>query len=139
MRVRSGVIALWIVALLGAVGLAHLVGVVGGPSSHPPPLGAPSSAPTSSLSYPPNKNWTVVHQLSAHNILVVEVETARLDEAGAIAQQLTEPVKDRYSEILVYLYRPGTHGQLAARRVQWTPTTGYVVVDYERLARGRRE
>jgi hypothetical protein len=139
MGVRPGVVALWIVALLGAVGLAYLVGVVGGPPSHPSPLGPPSSAPTSGLSSPPNEDWTVIHQLSAHHMLVVEVETARLDEAGAIAQQLTEPVKDRYSEILVYLYRPGTHGQLAARRVQWTPTAGYVVVDYERLARERRE
>ena len=53
-----------------------------------------------------------------------------LNEARAIAQQLVEPVKSRYAEILIYYHRPGRPDPLAPRRVQWTPTEGYVETVY---------
>lgn len=75
--------------------------------------------------------WKVVHQLSAHHTLVLEVETSRVQEATPIAQQLAEPVKARYSEIVVYFCRPGTRGSLPAARVQCTPKGGYVETRYD--------
>jgi hypothetical protein len=76
--------------------------------------------------------WRVVRQLTAHHILVAEVETEAVDQAVQIAQTLTEPIKDRYAEALVYIRRPGPRGPLPARRVQWTAASGYVEIDYER-------
>jgi hypothetical protein len=70
--------------------------------------------------------WTVVGATSAHHVMVVEVEAQRAEQARAIAVQIVEPLRDRYEEVLVYVRRPGTSKELAARRIQWTPRGGYV-------------
>jgi len=110
----------------------YLVSIVGGPPRRPLIEAAVPADTVRGVYFPPAEGWKVVDQLSAHHVLVLEVETERLDEARAIAQQLVAPVADRYSEVLIYYYRPGQRGKLAARRVQWTPKGDYVVVDYER-------
>ena len=71
--------------------------------------------------------WQVIDYLSALGVLIVEVETYRLDEATGIAHALVEPLKDSYIEVLVYFSEPGQ--ELAAQRVQWTPESGYVQTD----------
>jgi hypothetical protein len=58
-------------------------------------------------------------------MLVLEVETVRPAEAVAIAQQLTEPYKNRYDEVLVLFFEPHATPRLAIRRVQWTRAQGY--------------
>jgi hypothetical protein len=75
--------------------------------------------------------WTVTEHLSAHNVLIAQVETAYLTEALSIAQQLTEPIKDKYAEILIYFHRPGRPDTLPPRRVQWSPKGGYIQTVYE--------
>ena len=70
--------------------------------------------------------WTVTEHLSAHNVLIAQVETTFLNEAVAIAQQLTEPIKDKYVEVLIYFHRPGRPDTLPPSRVQWTRESGYV-------------
>jgi hypothetical protein len=72
--------------------------------------------------------WRVRDHLSAHHVLIVRVETDRLQESLAVAKLLVEPVKTRYAEALVYFYRPG--GTRLVKRVQWTPRAGYVETDY---------
>jgi hypothetical protein len=74
--------------------------------------------------------WTVTRAISAHHVMVADVETDRPEQARQIAIVLVEPVKSRYEEILIYVRRPGTSGKLAARRMQWTPRGGYVEVVY---------
>jgi hypothetical protein len=74
--------------------------------------------------------WTVTEHLSAHNVLIAQVETAFVHEAVAIAQQLTEPLKDKYAEVLIYFHRPGRPDTLPPARVQWTPKGGYVETKY---------
>jgi hypothetical protein len=81
--------------------------------------------------YNPATRWTVTEHLSAHNVLIAQVETAHLNEAVSIAQQLTEPIKDKYAEVLIYFHRPGRPDTLPPKRVQWTPKTGYVETTYE--------
>lgn len=71
--------------------------------------------------------WQVIDYLSALGVLIVEVETYRLDETLGIAHALVEPLKDSYNEVLVYFSEPGR--ELAAQRVQWTPDGGYVRID----------
>jgi hypothetical protein len=75
--------------------------------------------------------WTLTEHLSAHNVLIGQVETEFLNEAMSIAQQLTEPLKDKYAEVLIYFHRPGRPDTLPPRRVQWTRATGYVETRYE--------
>lgn len=90
---------------------------------------ATQSAPVDSRLPKPTTNawarWVVTEQFSAHRVLIAHVETRFLDEAVAIAQQIAEPVKDRYAEILIYFHRPGRPDTLAPRRVQWNRTHGY--------------
>ena len=131
MKSRLGIIALWIVALVGVAGLVRLLSLVSGPPARPLTGAAVPADTVRGIYFPPAEGWRVVEQLSAHHVLVLEVETERLNEARAIAQQLVRPVADRYSEVLIYFYRPGRRGTLAARRVQWTPRGDYVVVNYE--------
>lgn len=72
--------------------------------------------------------WQVVDYLSAHRVLVVKVQTHRMEEAMGIAVELVDPLQDEYSEVLVYFHRP--HEALAAKRVQWSPTSGFVEIDF---------
>jgi hypothetical protein len=80
----------------------------------------------------PWARWTVTEQLTAGSVLVLQVETTHLDEAVPIARQLVAPIEARYAEVMVYFHRPGRPQTLPPRRVQWSPTRGYVETDYER-------
>ena len=71
--------------------------------------------------------WQVIDYLSALGVLIVDVETHRLDEALGIARALVHPLEDSYIEVLVYFRAPGA--ELAAKRVQWTPAGGYLELD----------
>ena len=70
--------------------------------------------------------WRLVDQLSAHFALVLKVEAENLSDAKSIAQRLTGPVTDSYTEVLVYFYPTGGKNGLPDRRVQWTEAGGYV-------------
>ncbi len=69
--------------------------------------------------------------MSAHNVLILTVETDRLDDAVVIAQHLVERREHTYVEIMVYFHRPGQSEAPPARRVQWTPSDGYVETNLE--------
>ena len=58
-----------------------------------------------------------------------------MDEAVAIALELTELVKEDYVEVLIYFYRPNE--TLAARRVQWSLSTGLVEISLETTAHSK--
>ncbi len=75
--------------------------------------------------------WRVVDHLSAEHVSVIHVETDRIREARQIAVALVEPIKQDYTEMLVYFHRPGRRQLLPARRVQWSPLSGYTETIYE--------
>ena len=79
----------------------------------------------------PWARWSITEHKSAHHVLIAHVETEYLAEAVAIAQQIAEPVKSDYAEVLIYFHRPGRPDLLAPRRVQWSARTGYVESVYE--------
>ena len=83
---------------------------------------------TLSLEPDPPPRWTITKRVAAHRALVVEVDTAHLEEAGTIARTIADPVQPRFTEILVFFHRPG--GQELRRRVQWTRDHGYVETVY---------
>jgi hypothetical protein len=78
----------------------------------------------------PWARWTVTEQISAVHMLVLQIETAHLDEAMGIARQVADPIKDRYAEVLIYFHRPGRPDTLPPKRIQWTRGDGWVEVDY---------
>lgn len=79
----------------------------------------------------PNPGWRVVRSFSAHSVMVVDVQTDRLEDAKAIAVQIVEPVKRDYMEIMIYFRSGGPRRDLPDRRVQWTPRGGYVETGYD--------
>jgi hypothetical protein len=73
------------------------------------------------------ESWVVTTATSARNMLVVEVQAVRLEEAMDIAKAIVEPVLPKnYEEILIYVHPPGGFSDGPMRRVQWTPQNGYV-------------
>lgn len=127
---RVGLIVLW-VAATGALGV---LGIAIYELKRTPPVRVrparldrlPARQP-----HPPSARWTVTEHLAAHNVLIAQVETAYLGDALSIAQQLTEPIKDKYAEVLIYFHRPGRPDTLPPRRVQWSPRSGYIQTLYE--------
>jgi hypothetical protein len=78
----------------------------------------------------PRIDWAVTRATAAENMMVVEVDAERLDEARAIAAQIVEPVRAKsYDEILVYVRQSGGTTS-TVRRIQWTPRGGYVESTY---------
>ena len=127
---RVLLIGIW----LAAAGAAGLVGWAVYEVKRTPPV-RPKTISVEVMSprqkFNPATRWTVTEHLSAHNVLIAQVETDYLNEAVAIAQQLTEPIKDKYAEVLIYFHRPGRPDTLPPKRVQWTPKSGYVETAYE--------
>jgi hypothetical protein len=79
----------------------------------------------------PFARWTVTEQFAAQHTIVIQVETRHLDDALAAARTIVAPLQDRYSEVMIYVHRPGRPDTLPPRRVQWTRAAGYVVTNFE--------
>ncbi len=124
---RLGLFAVWAIAsgttlALGLLGRELIRQPVIAHS--PPPTDVDRMRPPQSAN--PWARWVVTEQLTAHYVLISHVETQYLEEASSIARQLVDPVKTRYSEVLIYFHRPGRPDTLPPRRVQWTRAHGYV-------------
>ena len=101
-------------------------------------LGAPSegdSAPAAEVEPAgprlDNPEWTIVEMATAHSAFVIEVKAVDPLDALEIARLLTEPLIDRYVEILVYVRPRDSSLGLSSRRVQWTLDDGYVVTSLD--------
>jgi hypothetical protein len=123
-------LAIWIVAA-AAVGVVGLALYEVRRSRAPTSQAIAIERMPSRQNHHPSSRWTLTEHLSAHSMLVAHIETLHLGEAVAIAQQLVEPAKGRYEEVLIYFHRPGRPDTLPPRRVQWTLKTGYVETVYE--------
>jgi hypothetical protein len=127
---RAALIAIW----LAAGSVTALLGFIGYELTRGGAI-KPQAMPIERLprrqQHNPWARWSVTEHVTAHYVLIAHVETGFLAEAVAISQQITEPVKDRYSEVLIYFHRPGRPDTLPPRRVQWSVKTGYVETVYE--------
>ena len=128
------------VIVLGVAGVLFLLDAGGtsplewvGPAVAPPaaapdePLRRP--APPSAGQRPgqprmAGPGWRVISVSSVTDVLLVIVETERLDDIEAIASDVVSPAAADHLEALVYFHRPGAAE--ATARVQWTPRGGYV-------------
>ena len=74
--------------------------------------------------------WRVTQANMAGDVMVIDVEAERPDEARAIAEEVVAPLADSYLEVLIYVRgRDGT-ADGSVRRVHWTPDVGYVETTY---------
>lgn len=122
-----------VVTVLGGGAFAAVLFFSSPPDQPPQVVVPPSSAMMVPLRDDTGRGWAVVEMTSAQRALVVEVETRRINEAVAIAQQIVEPVSDRYDEVLVYFFdQPELTPRLASLRVQWTPAGGYRTLELTR-------
>lgn len=123
---------------IGAGGAAIYLQTAAAPAPPPIPPNALAPAPPRPSAFA----WWLTAASSAHRAMVLEVETTRPAEAVAIAQQLTEPYKDRYDEVLVFFFEPNLNPRLASVRVQWTRARGYRTLtlrDAQRSSAASRE
>jgi hypothetical protein len=127
---RAALIIIWIAAL-GSVGALGVIGYDIARSGPAVPKATSNGRLPVRQGHNPWARWTVTQQFSAHHVMTVQVETTHLSEAVAIAQQIIDPIKDDYAEILIYFHRPGRPDVLPPRRVQWRAKTGYVESVYE--------
>jgi len=97
----------------------------------PATLSSARTPPNVKRAAQPWARWTVTEQLVAGSVLVLQVETTYLEDALDIARELVEPTKASYAEVMIYFHRPGRPTTLPPRRVQWSPSRGYVETDYE--------
>ena len=144
----------WAIFLGAILGLALLVkGLVTSSSDKQPNSNAPKSGDSSSHSdskpepqtratitwegvpseftSKKSSEWNLVDRLSAHNVLILTVETDFLDKAIQIAQELVEERERTYAEIMIYFHQPGKLDTPPALRVQWTPDGGYAETNLE--------
>ena len=102
-----------------------------GPGRHPPRPPTTSGLARSLNAAEPDDHhwrWSVTHAQASQGALVVEADVLDLSEAMASARAIVEPVRNQYSEVLVYVRRTGTPGRFASRRVQWTRAVGFVEI-----------
>ena len=78
-----------------------------------------------------NDGWHIRNMATAHGTFVIEVEAEDPTQTETIARALIEPIRDDYTEILVYVNKLGDESDLPARRMQWTPGEGYVEITYD--------
>ena len=69
--------------------------------------------------------WSVTRAQASQGALVVTADVLDMAESMDVAHQIVEPVRAKYSEVLVYLHAHGSKSQFAGRRVQWTRAGGY--------------
>ncbi len=120
-----------VVSVCGAVGAGSWVSLR--PETLPAAIATPSvahSLPAVRRAAVPWARWTITEQYSAHGVLVLQVETTRLREARAIAAEISAPLLERFTEILIYFHRPGRPDDVPPRRVQWSRADGVIETIY---------
>lgn len=84
----------------------------------------PSAGPRPGQPAMGGPGWRVISANSVSGVLMMIVETERLDDMTEIAREAVTPAAAQLLEALVYFHRPGA--SRASGRVQWTPSQGYV-------------
>ena len=73
-----------------------------------------------------NDGWHIRNMATALGTFVIEIEAEDPTQTETITRALIEPIRDDYTEILVYVNRLGAESGRLARRMQWTPDRGYI-------------
>jgi hypothetical protein len=128
---RAALVVVGVLACAGSAGTSWYVSSAADSPARLAAIDAAQTPPAVRRAAQPWARWTVTERLAVGSVLILQVETLHLADAPAIARQLVEPHKARYAEVMVYFHRPGRPSTLPPRRVQWSPSRGYVETDYE--------
>jgi hypothetical protein len=79
----------------------------------------------------PGGRWRILSHDSHYDVLVVNVEALALRDADHIARDLVAQEGSAFSEILVYAQPPSTTPSPRVRRVQWTRSAGFDVLEFD--------
>ncbi len=82
---------------------------------------------SSSVTHEP---WTVTRATSAHRAIVIDVEADMPEDARRIANDIVDPLRAKYEEVLIYVRPTGNPVNAIVRRIQWTPHDGFVEMSY---------
>lgn len=74
--------------------------------------------------------WTVTRATSAYRAIVVAVEADMPEDALRIANDIVDPLRAKYEEVLIYVRPTGNPLNAIVRRIQWTPHNGFVEISY---------
>jgi hypothetical protein len=74
--------------------------------------------------------WRILSHVSFHDALVVEVEARSLNDADEIARRFTAGESGLFSEILVYTQTEPGKPSSRVRRVRWTRSAGYDMLEF---------
>jgi hypothetical protein len=74
--------------------------------------------------------WTVTRATSAYRAMVVDVEADMPENALQIANDIVDPIRAKYEEVLIYVRPTGNPLNAIVRRIQWTPHNGFVEMSY---------
>lgn len=124
-RVFLTAVVTWVAGLSLFAAVLRWTGAPG----HPPrPPGASALARSLNATQPDARawRWSVTHARASQGALVIEAVMPKPADALSNAREIVEPVRWKYSEVLVYVRGSSAPGTLASRRVQWTPAGGYV-------------
>ena len=119
------------VIALAAINWAVRRGPAGGVGGTEPSATSVSASDRGNEPLLVNESWHIRNMATAYGAFVIEVEAEDPSQAETIARTLIEPIKDDYDEVLVYVNQRGDDSDLPARRMQWTPSEGYVEITYD--------
>lgn len=132
MATALGVVALAGVWLFGgrgepAIPRAHLATVE--PAA---PHSAADAARATLPFYPPNagERWASLGVTAAHAAMVMRITVDDGTDAMAVAEEIVEPLKPNYAEILIYVHDADHESAMPMLRIQWTPRGGFVRTDF---------
>jgi hypothetical protein len=74
--------------------------------------------------------WIVTRATSARRAMVIEVEADKPQDARRIAEELVAPLRAKYEEVLIYVRPIGNPADALTRRIEWTPSGGFVETSY---------
>lgn len=74
--------------------------------------------------------WTVTRATSANRAMVIDVEADVPEDARKIADEIVEPLRQKYEEVLIYVRANGNPLNAIVRRIQWTPHGGFIETSY---------
>ena len=74
--------------------------------------------------------WRILSHVSLYDALVVQVEAQSLRDADEIARRFTEGEGEPFSEIIVYTRSESRKPDARVRRVRWTRSSGYDVLEF---------
>ena len=74
--------------------------------------------------------WQVTQANSTADVMIVDVEADQPNEALVIAEEIIAPLAASYVEVVVYVRSQDRTDDDSVRRIQWTPSGGYVETTY---------